>query len=143
MERSLTAAAVVLLCIGLCTTARAQVSEREGGRTVSDAGGAFIPGAEIKATNDATGIVTNVVSNETGNYQFASLQPGTYTVSGLLPGFQTQIYKQVALGISQQVRLNFTLQVATQTQSVDVSVAADTLIATTSASVARCFRITR
>src|SRR6185503_16489103 len=40
-----------------------------------------------------------------------------------------------ALGISQQVRLNFNLQVGAQAQSVEVTVAADTLIATTSASV--------
>ncbi len=105
------------------------------GGTVADVAGALIPGAEVTATNDATGIVTTVVSNETGVYQFASLQPGTYTVTATLPGFQTQTYKQVALGISQQVRLNFQLQVGAQAQSVEVTVAADTLIATTSASV--------
>ena len=42
----------------------------------------------------------------------------------------------VTLGVGQQVRLNFTLQVGNAVaQSVEVSVAADTLIATTSSSV--------
>src|SRR5213076_9998 len=82
-----------------------------------------------------TGIVTTVVTNETGAYQFASLQTGIYKVTAELPGFQTQVYNDVTLGVSQQVRLNFTLQVGTQSQSVEVNVAADTLIATTSSSV--------
>src|SRR5207247_136909 len=73
--------------------------------------------------------------NETGAYNFASLQTGNYKVTAELPGFQTQAYNNVTLGLSQQVRLNFTLQVGGQAQSVEVSVAADTLIATTSSSV--------
>ena len=89
----------------------------------------------ITATNTATGIVTTVISNEAGAYQFASLQTGTYKVSAELPGFQTQAYNNVALGVSQQVRLNFTLQVGAVAQTVEVTVAADTLIATTSSSV--------
>src|SRR4030095_3771881 len=79
--------------------------------------------------------VTTVVTNEPGAYQFASLQTGIYKVTAELPGFQTQTYNDVTLGVGQQVRLNFTLQVGNQAQSVEVNVAADTLIATTSSSV--------
>src|SRR5206468_10054459 len=68
-------------------------------------------------------------------YQFASLQTGIYKVTAELSGFQTQTYNDVTLGVAQQVRLNFLLQVGAQAQTVDVSVAADTLIATTSSSV--------
>jgi hypothetical protein len=50
-------------------------------------------------------------------------------------GFQTQRYTNVTLGVSQQVRQNFTLTVGGIAQSVDVTVAADTLLATSSASV--------
>jgi hypothetical protein len=127
-------AAVVVLLLFSATLIGQSQSARVGG-TVADRAGALIPGVEVKATNDATGIVTTVVTNETGNYQFANLQPGVYTVTASLSGFQAQALKDVQLGISQQVRLNFTLQVAAVTQSVEVAVAADTLIATTSASV--------
>jgi hypothetical protein len=113
----------------------AQTSNATLGGTVSDASGALIPGVTITATNTQTGIVATVITNEAGAYQFASLQTGTYTVNAELPGFQTQTRTGVALGVSQQVRLNFTLQVGTVAQSVEVSVAADTLIATTSSSV--------
>jgi len=115
--------------------ALAQTSNATLGGTVTDASGALIPGVSITATNTQTGIVTTVISNESGTYQFASLQTGTYKVSAELAGFQTQTYNQVALGISQQVRLNFTLQVGGVAQSVEVTVAADTLLATTSSSI--------
>ena len=120
----------MLLCLFLSTHAFAQTSNATVGGTVSDATRALIPGATITATNVATGIVTAVVSNEAGAYQFASLQTGTYTVGAALPGFQTQTYNNVALGVSQQVRLNFTLQVGSLAQSVEVTEASETALKT-------------
>ena len=119
----------------LAAYALAQTSNATVGGTVSDSTAASIPGVTITAANVATGIVTTVITNEAGAYQFASLQTGTYTVKAELPGFTTQTYNKVTLGGSQQVRLNFTLQVGSITTDVEVTAAADTLIATTSASV--------
>src|SRR5215471_10259872 len=127
--------AVVLLVHVPAICLIAQTSNATLGGTVSDASGALIPGVMVTATNTGTGIVTSVLSNESGSYQFASLQTGTYKVSPELSGFQTQIYNNVVLGLSQQVRLNFALQVGGVAQSIEVSVAGDTLIATTSSSV--------
>jgi len=112
-----------------------QTSNATLGGTVTDASGALIPGVTITATNTQTGIVAAVVSNESGTYQFASLQTGLYRVAADLSGFQTRVYNDITLGVSQQVRLNFTLQVGSVTQAVEVTVAADTLLATSSASV--------
>src|SRR5438874_5207832 len=130
-----TLAAALLLLSLLSSGVSAQTTNATLGGTVSDASGALIPGVTVTATNTQTGIVTTVLTNETGAYQFPSLQTGAYKVTAELPGFQTQAYNDVTLGVSQQVRLNFTLQVGTQSQSVEVNVAADTLIATTSSSV--------
>jgi len=126
---------LVSVCVLSCVQVFAQSSNATLGGTVADASGALIPGVSVTATNTGTGIGTTVISNESGTYQFPPLQPGTYKVSAELSGFQPQTYNQVILGISQQVRLNFTLQVGAQAQAVEVSVAADTLLATTSASV--------
>jgi hypothetical protein len=115
-------------------SAFAQVSASLSG-TVSDASGALIPGVEVTAKNVDTGITNTLVTNETGNFVFQSLQPGKYTLTSALTGFKSAVYNNVELGQGQQVRLNFTLQVGGATQSVEVTVAADTLIATTSASV--------
>src|SRR5437870_10136054 len=122
--------AALLLCSVFFINAFAQTTNATLGGTVSDATGALIPGVTVTATNTQTGIVTTVVTNETGTYQFASLQTGIYRVTSELPGFQQQVYNDVALGVGQQVRLNFSLQVGGLTQTVDVNVAADTLLAT-------------
>src|SRR5580765_4796401 len=106
MNKLLSAAGMLLILLS-SANGFAQTSNATLGGTVSDATGALIPGVTITATNTQTGIVTTVVSNETGAYQFASLQTGTYKVSAELPGFQTQAYNNVVLGVSQQVRLNF------------------------------------
>src|SRR5688500_9171750 len=80
----------------------AQVNATVGG-TVADSTGALIPGVEITARNLATGIVTTRITNEAGNYDFASLQPGAYIVSASLSGFQTATYNNVQLSQAQQV----------------------------------------
>src|SRR5262245_19867177 len=130
-----TAATAAFLLLFVFIASFAHTTNATLGGTVSDPSRALIPGVTITATNTQTGIVTTVVTNETGAYQFASLQTGIYKVTAELPGSQTQAYNDVTLGVGQQVRLNFTLQVGTQAQSVEVNVAADTLIATTSSSV--------
>ncbi len=103
--------------------------------TIDDATGAVLPGVTVTATNNATGIVRTVLSNEAGAYNFASLMPGVYKVSAQLPGFQTKTYSDVQLGNDQQIRLNFTLSLSSVGTSVDVTVAVDTLLATSSSSV--------
>src|SRR6185295_1207949 len=96
----------------------------------------LIPGVEVTATQTATGVVSSMVTNESGTYRFASLQPGPYQVKASLPGFQTQTF-QLTLGTSQQIRQNFALQVGAAAQALDVSVAPDELLSTVSSSVGR------
>ena len=123
-----------LICLLTSVSAFAQVNASVTG-TVSDASGALVPGVTVTAKNASTGIATSGVTNETGAYNFPSLQPGTYVISSTLPGFQTAIFNNVQLGQGQQVRLNFTLQVSTLATGVEVVISADTLLTATSASV--------
>jgi hypothetical protein len=136
MTKKFTHALGVLLCLLVSTNALAQTINATVGGTVADATGALIPGVTVTATNTGTGIVNTVLTNESGAYQFAALQPGVYKVSAELPGFQTETFTDVQLGGAQQVRLNFTLQVAAAAgTSIEVTVAADTLLATSSNSI--------
>jgi hypothetical protein len=132
LKEEIVAACMVLLFSAAGIT---QSSNATVGGTVNDAAGAVIPGVEVTATNVNTGIVANQVTNETGSYNFASLQPGTYTFRASLPGFQAQSFQNVTLGQSQQVRLNFTLQVAGSSQTVEVVADTSVSLATTTASV--------
>ena len=78
-------AATLLPCSVFVSIAFAQTTNATLGGTVADATRALIPGVTITVTNTQTGIVNTVVTNETGAYQFASLQTGTYKVTAELP----------------------------------------------------------
>ena len=133
--------AAVLLCLSLAAEVSAQNASVTG--TVSDSAGALIPGVEVTATNVNTGIVNTTVSNETGTYNFASLQPGTYKLSASLPGFQTMSFSDVRLSQDQQVRFNFELKVGQIATVVDVTADANSSLATTTASVGDVLPVAR
>src|SRR5213592_3796272 len=132
--KGLCAGAVAVACLLFAMSGFAQVINATLSGTVTDATGALIPGVEITATQTETGVVSTALTNESGTYQFPSLQPGPYRVNASLAGFQSQIF-QITLGTSQQIRQNFTLQVGAVAQSVEVSVAADQLLTAQSSSV--------
>src|SRR5262249_47776077 len=110
----------ILLCACVAMQAFSQSSNARLSGTVSDPTGAVLPGVEVTATNSATGVVTTVLSNDAGAYNFASLLPGTYTIAASLPSFQTQTFKDVTLGNAAQIRLNVTLQVGGVSTNVEV-----------------------
>src|SRR5439155_22290982 len=92
----------VLLCACLTTQALGQSSNARVSGTVNDATGAVLPGVEVTATHNAPGVVTTVLSNDSGAYNFASLLPGAYTIAATLPSFQPQTYRNVQLGNAAQ-----------------------------------------
>ena len=55
---------------------------------VKDAQG-VIPGATVTLTNEGTGVSRDTVTNESGEYSFPALDPGTYTVKASVTGFKT------------------------------------------------------
>ena len=68
----------------------ATAQERFGGLAgvVTDTSQAPVPGATITATNKQTGATRTVVSGADGMYRIPDLDPGRYTVTVELPGFQ-------------------------------------------------------
>src|SRR3989441_8258671 len=128
------ARAAKVVCLFLAMDGFAQVINATLSGTVTDATGALIPGVEITATETETGVVSTGLTNESGIYQFPSLQPGPYRVNASLARFQGQIF-QITLGTAQHIRQNFTLQVGGVAQVVEVSVAPDQLLTTLSSSV--------
>jgi hypothetical protein len=126
------AAAMVALLMAIGVSGQSGNARVSG--TIDDATGAVLPGVAVTATNTVTGVVTNVISNEAGAYNFPSLPPGPYKVTAELPGFQIRTY-ELELGNTQQLRLNITLSVGAVGTDVDVTVAVDTLLATSSSSV--------
>ena len=134
MRKADTACALLTLFL-VCVPAFTQSSNGSLSGTVSDAAKALIPGVTVTTTNVETGVVSTGITNESGTYNVPSLLPGVYKVTAELPGFQTQTFTDVRLGNAAQVRLNFTLSVATLNTTVEVTISADRLLLESASSV--------
>jgi outer membrane receptor protein involved in Fe transport len=86
------------------------------GRVTTDAGEA-VQGAQIVATNAATGAVSRAVTRGDGRYLLPGLQPGTYTLSASRIGSAAQTRQGVALALGQQAEVNF--QLASEALSIE------------------------
>ena len=80
----------------------------------------LIPGAEVSLTNEATNAVRTAVTNEVGEYAFASVLPGAYTVRVSLPGFTPEERTGVRIGTQQSAVLDFLLNVGTISEQITV-----------------------
>jgi len=99
---------------------------------VKDANG-VIPGVTVQLINDATGASREAVSNESGEYSFGAVPPGTYSVKATLTGFKTYENKGIRIATQQFVTIDVTLEVGTLQETITVSGAAP-LIDTSNAS---------
>ena len=79
---------VAALTLMSAERAFAQASGTINGR-VHDQAAAVIPGVTVTATNAATGVTRETVSNAEGLYSFPGLPPGNYNISAALTGFST------------------------------------------------------
>jgi hypothetical protein len=100
---------------------------------VKDASGAIIPGAIVTATNTGTNAAREMPSNEAGAYTFSALPPGPYVVKSELQGFKT-VEQRVDLHVEQTVRVNFTMEIGTLSETAEVTGVAP-LITTENATV--------
>ncbi len=100
-----------ILLLALISGALAQTATSVIFGTATDASGAAIPNVAVTATATATGIAVKVVTNESGNYVFPNLPPGTYTVSCETPGFRKAEVGNVLVEVNQRGRVDLAMQV--------------------------------
>ena len=88
--------------------------------TVRDPQG-VIPGAGVTLINEDTNAERSAMTNEVGEYAFASVQPGPYTVRVSLPGFKTEERKGLRIATQQSAVLDFTLDVGALSEQITVT----------------------
>jgi Carboxypeptidase regulatory-like domain len=89
--------------------------------TVSDKTGSVLPGADVKATVQGTGISRESKTDESGHYLMPLLPIGDYTIRVESQGFGPVEQKDVRLQVDEHHELNFTLTPASVTSTVEVS----------------------
>ena len=124
----------VVLCLAIAPiTTHAQSNYAMVRGSILDPQHRSIIGARIHITAKGTGAERDVVSNSTGLYEIAGLQPGAYTLTVDSSGFK-QAQQTIELEVGQQVTLDLQLSLGTETQIVTVQATGE-LLKTEDASV--------
>src|SRR6202008_2360454 len=89
--------------------------------TVSDKAGAVIPGATVRITSQGTGLTREAKTDDSGHYLIPLLPVGFYTIRVETPGFGPAEQKDTRLQVDEQRELNFSLQPASVSTSVEVN----------------------
>ena len=76
----------IVLALIVATTAQSDVGRIQG--IVRDAGGAVVPGVEVRLML-GTNVVQRTITSAAGRFEFVAVPPGSYTVSAALSGFRT------------------------------------------------------
>jgi Carboxypeptidase regulatory-like domain len=125
---------VVALLISAVSVTLAQVDTGSFVGTVKDTSGALLPNVTVTATNMDTGIPTAIKTDANGNYVITPLHIGRYSITVESTGFRKEIRNDIVLDVQQSIKLDFTLQVGSVSETMEVSGAAP-LLDTESASL--------
>jgi hypothetical protein len=117
--------------LGLCCAAQTSATGAISG-VVTDPSGALIVGAQITATNQATGATSTVTSSSAGKYLFPLLPPGSYKVEASKAGFKVLTYPSIAVNVTETEALNIKLLVGNVNETVEVNTSAEQLQTETS-----------
>src|SRR5258708_38172612 len=85
---------------------------------VSDPTGAFIPLAQIKATQTDTGQVLSTVTGSDGSYLLPNLPVGPYSVEATAQGFNGYLQSGIVLQVGTNVQVNIKLQLGAVNQEL-------------------------
>lgn len=115
---------LLLVSLVFVAAAMAQSTTQAVLGLVTDPSGAVISGAKVTLTNAGTNVSLSTVTNETGNYTFALIPVGDYDVRVQAPGFKAEVVRNMRVETAAQVRQDFSLDVGSVADAVEVSASA-------------------
>src|ERR1035437_10688101 len=120
LKRKALLVAVLCSVFSLCPLLYSQANGSLSG-TVTDKTGSVISGATVKITARDTGSAREVKTDGSGHYLAPLLPVAFYTIRVESQGFQTTEQKDVRLQVDEQREINFSLNPASVSQTVEVS----------------------
>jgi len=124
--------AAALLLVAIARDGASQSFQGGLRGAVKDAN-SVIPGVMVTLINEGTNVSRMTVSNERGEYVFAAVLPGTYTVRAVLQAFKTFERRGLTIGTQQFITVDLVMEVGTLEESISVT-AAPPLVETSNAS---------
>jgi Carboxypeptidase regulatory-like domain len=89
--------------------------------TITDPSGAVVPGVAVTIVSQDTGLKRSTLTDTAGEYRFAGLPTGTYSVRMEKQGFQSQIHERLDLSSASEVRINSQLAIGDLSQQATVN----------------------
>src|ERR1022692_4285743 len=111
---------IVLASLAPASLAQSSNTGAITGSTI-DPSGAVVVGAEITATNDATGEVRSTFSTSSGVFLFPLLSPGSYALKASKAGFKELVRTGVLVTVTETVRANLQLQIGNVSETITVT----------------------
>jgi hypothetical protein len=124
--RGLQALCLIGLLVTVFTSTRAFAQIDQGAiiGVVTDSTGAVIPNADVTLTDVDTGLVLKTKSNASGNYFFAPIKIGNYTVSASAANFETTVEQNIVVHVTDRLNIPLALKPGKASETVTVSSAA-------------------
>jgi len=119
-KRTLLLAVLCCFACSICPLLYGQATGSFSG-TVSDKTGSVVSGATVRITSQATGVVREAKTDASGHYLVPLLPVAVYTVRVESQGFQPAEQKDLRLQTDEHRELDFTLTLASVSQTVEVS----------------------
>src|SRR5437660_5358020 len=120
LKRKALLVAVVCSVFCLCPLLYSQANGSFSG-TVTDKTGSVVAGAAVKITSQGTGVTREVKADGSGHYLAPLLPVAIYTIRVESQGFQITEQKDIRLQVDEQREVDFTLNPASVSQTVEVS----------------------
>src|SRR5678815_4887487 len=120
MKRVLIRGAAALLLLAIAPVSAFAQASISG--IVKDTSGAVLPGVTVEAASPVLIEKSrSTVTDGSGAYQIINLQPGTYTVTFTLPGFNTFVRDQIELSGSFVATVNADMRVGALAETITVT----------------------
>jgi len=110
---------VLAVVASVCAWPQTQLATVFG--TITDPSGAVVPGANVAIANQGTGLKRSTVTDTAGEYRFAGLSTGNYSLRIQKTGFQSQVREGVELTSAAEMRINSRLEIGDISQQTTVS----------------------
>ncbi len=130
LEHVMRALILVVVSFAVSSFARAQVGANLTG-VVTDKSGAVVPHANVKVTDNLTGLTQTVVTGDAGDFHLFNLPPAGYSVEVSAQGFGVST-KQIELVVGTDQAVTVEVGAAGTTEQVTVAAGGDNTISTTS-----------
>src|SRR5215472_3745971 len=119
-------AALFLSCL-LCVAAFAQLYTGSVTGVVTDPSSAVVPGAQLRLLDEEKGFSFSAVADSAGRYVIRQVPPGIYKLIVEAQGFRGETQSGIKIDVSQNVTVNFSLQLGSTSQSVEITASAPLL----------------